>query len=302
MTTTRENTMTGLTCLHCGSTCTNGLALCDLCRRKAVVDLEFLPTYFANLTRWTPGRAGSRQPYGSRVLWDGTERGTGDRVRDALDEASNALATWARALGDDRPEVLARFIPDDRPLGELDEAQTARLLCDGFAESMTPIATLEWAGEFVRDVAQHEQALRTLTEWAVPGWYAGACRRCAHPTYTVPGLTWVTCSGCGVTTYARDHLTTLLGEARAWVARPRQIADALVALLDGETDVSRLHERIRKWSLRERLEPVDAWGYNPRLGYSRDYDPITVYRYRLGDVLDLVAATTPKREAESSTA
>lgn len=278
----------GLTCFRCGAESTNGLALCELCRRKVKADLEFLPTYFANLARWRPGRTGGSRAYGSRVLWDGSSKGTGDRVRDALDSASNALTTWARVLTDDRPNVI---ILNEVDSAKADEVETIRALCLGFEKHLTTISILEWCGVFAVEISQHEQALRVLTESSIPGWYAGACRVCANPTYVVPGLTWVTCSSCGVTTYAQDHLPTILQEARAWVARPRQIADGLVALLDSETDAARLLERIRKWALREQLFAVDAWGYDPRLGYARDYDPVGTYRYRLGDVLDLLAAT-----------
>jgi hypothetical protein len=283
--------VTGFTCLRCSAATTNGLALCELCQRKAKADLEFLPAYFANLARWRPGRTGGSRVYRSRVLWDGAVRGSGDRVRDALDNASNSLTTWGRVLDEDRPGTLT--VGD-----ELDEAETARALCTAFDQHLTTISTLEWCGQFVIDVSAHEQTLRQLTEGSVPGWYAGACRRCAQPTYVVPGLTWVTCLGCGVTTYARDHLSTILGEARAWAARPGQIADALVALLDDESDSRRLHERIRKWAARGHLIAVDAWGYDPRLGYARDYDPVSAYRYRLGDVIDLLASMpTPRVNA-----
>ena len=47
------------TCLHCGSTTSNGLALCELCRRKALADLQFIPVYFRNLARWRSPCSGS---------------------------------------------------------------------------------------------------------------------------------------------------------------------------------------------------------------------------------------------------
>ena len=294
---------TGLACLRCSATTTNGLALCELCRRKVVTDLEFLPTYFANLARWRPGRTAGKSVPSSRVLWDGVPQGTGDRVRDALDATSNALTTWARALADARPIVHRPVdLPDALIMGEvgdvdLDDAQTLHLLARAFDKNLTTIATLDWAGQFAIEVSWHEESLRALTESVVPGWYAGGCGLCGWGMHAVPGLTWVTCTGCGATTYVRDRLPIVLNEARDWVARPRQIADALVALLDAETSVPRLHERIRKWALRERLHPVDSWGYNPRLLYSRDYDPVNALRYRLGDVLDCIDASKAAEKA-----
>lgn len=151
------------------------------------------------------------------------------------------------------------------------------------------VATLEWCGEFVRDLGQHEAVLRGLTETAVPGWYAGACRRkiamdatCGAPTYVVPGLTWVACGSCGATTYARDHLDTILDEARTWVARPMRLAEAVVALVDTELSAPRLHKRISKWGERQQITAVRK--------LDGDGDPVGPKRYRFGEVLDRLKA------------
>jgi hypothetical protein len=260
----------------CGAETTNGLALCELCQRKTKTDLEFLPVYFRNLARWQPGATGRSVP-GSR---EPRTIGTGsDRVSHAMDEAGNALTTWARTLADDRPQLarlLARLVAAD-----LDERTVMAWLCLGFDRYLTSVATLEWCGQFVLDVADHEERLRTLTLNAAPGWYAGECRRCTHPTYVVPGLTWVTCGGCGVTTYARDHLETVLDEARTWVARPMRLAEAIVALVDTELSVPRLHKRVSKWGERGRIEVLRK--------LDADGDEVGPKRFRLGDVLDTLA-------------
>ncbi len=288
---------TTMTCLSCYATTSNGLALCGLCQRKVTADLEFLPIYFRNLARWRPGRSGTSRPVpGSRVLYDGERRegGTGDRISDRLDETMTALTTWARALVDDRlgrrPKPLTRA--DATLTGDLPEAITedaptvVAWLCAAFEEYLSSIGTLEWCGQFVHDLNRHEAVLRGLTEVSIPGWYAGACARrvsmegnCGAATYVVPGLTWVTCGSCGTTTHAADHLDTVLDEARGWVARPKALAEALVALLDSETSVDRLYDRIRKWESLGWLEPLRRT--------DADGDPIGPKRYRLGDVLDL---------------
>lgn len=275
-------------CYSCGAETSNGLALCDLCQRGAGINLEFLPVYFRNLARWRPGRAGSRPVPGSRVLYDGpTSSGTGDRISDALDATANMLTTRARELCDDRPH-LARLLDRlaaARAEERIDEAQAVAWLCKGFERFLVSVATLDWCGDFVRDLGHHEHVLRSLTEVSVPGWYAGACARrvsmeaaCGAPTYVVPGLTWVTCGACGTTTYARDHLETILDEARGWVARPMRLAEAAVALLDTELSVPRLYERIKKWEQREKIEGIRR--------LDADGDPVGPKRYRFGDVLD----------------
>lgn len=299
---TTDPRITVANCNHCGATTNNGLALCELCQRKAQVVLEFLPVYFRNLARWRPGRAGSRLVPGSRVLYSGevSHDRTGDRISDRLDEAFTALTTWARSLADDRgpfPAPMTRSqatLTLDLPEQIIDDKATVvAWLCAAFEEYLTSVATLEWCGEFVAELERHEETLRALTEALIPGWYAGACRRrltmedvCGAPTYVVPGLTWVTCKSCGATTYAKDHLETVVDEARGWVARPLAIAEALVALLDDEPSVERLYDRIRKWNSLGWLEAIrktDAEG-----------DPVGPKRYRMGDVL----ALTTRSEGE----
>lgn len=296
-----------MNCLHCTAETSNGLALCETCRAAALVYLEWLPVYFRNLARWKPGRAGARPVPGSVVLYEGdhSRNGTGDRISDALDETANMLTTWARALVDDRPH-LARLL--DRLVAArrnetITEAQSVAWLCKGFERYLTSVSTVDWCGEFVRDLSHHETRLSALTETYVPGWYAGACRqvvsfdetgsavRCGTSTYVVPGLSWVTCGGCGATTYARDHLENILDEARGWVARPMRMAEALVALLDTEQSIPRLHKRISKWGEREQIHAIRyttreyAWDdatecvvlVEEQTGYAR---------YRLGEVMD----------------
>lgn len=282
-------------CLHCGAETSNGLALCDLSQRKASDVLDAIPVYFRNLARWRPGRAGPRPVPGSRVLYDGERHdGSSDRIARALEDVGNDVAGWARVLHEDRGIEL----PDTDS-----EADQIAACCDLLAHHLTSVATLEWAGEFVRKLVGHERRLDALTD-VVPGWYAGGCKQvrtleghlCGSGVYVVPGLTWVTCRACGSTTAARDHLETVLEEARDWVARPKHLAEALVALLDTEQSVEKLWGRIRKW---ESLGWITAYRR-----IDQDGDPAGPKRYRLGDVLDLTfgvadAPTRPKRMTAS---
>ena len=289
-----------MTCDHCHAATTNGLALCELCQRHAHLVLEYLPVYFVNLARWRPGHAGSRPVPGSRVLYDGTIRASGDRIQDALDEAGNALTTFALML------AARRGI---EPPAANTEAEQATALCSWFDTHLVTIAGLEWCGKFTHEISNHERKLQTLTMAAIPGWYAGTCRQpggidmatgkattCGTRTYVVPGLTWVTCDGCGATTYARDHLPAVLEEARVWIAPPKAIASAIVALMDSEQSVVRLHERIKKWEQRGRIEGIRR--------LDNDGDPVGPKRYSMGDVLDILgregATRTGARAAVSA--
>lgn len=268
-----------MNCLHCTAETTNGLALCERCRAAASVYLEFFPVYFRNLARWRPGRSGVRQVPGSREP-QGPALVAPDKVMRALDEAGADIIGWARCLSDDRGVAM----PESD-----DEAGSIAAVCRMLLENLTSVATLEWAGEFVRATGAHEEILRKLTEQVIPGWYAGACRQCSVPTYVVPGLTWVTCGGCGATTYARDHLDTILDEARGWVARPMRLAEASVALIDTELSVPRLYERIKKWEQRGKVIGQRT--------QDQDGDPIGPKRYLFGDVLDRLATEGETRLA-----
>lgn len=292
-----------MNCLHCSAETSNGLALCELCQLFAQSCLEHLAIYFRNLSR-------QRRPGRPNGTLGGSEIDRPDNVIPvgrALGKAANDIDTWARALADDRGIEL----PDLN-----NEADTFAALCALLAERLTSIATLEWAGQFVRDIARHESVLVALTEVAVPGWYAGVCHHvtgrdmegneyeCGTDAYVVPGLTWVKCRGCGTVTAARDHLETVLDEARSWVAPPKRVAEALVALLDTEQSIPRLHDRIRQWEQRGRLTA------HQHTGRTHAYDDATesivvvecavgIKRYRLGDVLDLVTADTRRARVDS---
>lgn len=276
-------------CLHCHATTTNGLALCDLCQRKVTTICDVLPIYFKNLARWRPPARpnGSLGTSGTWLIRQGDSEGS--RIGHALERCSNDLTTWARALADDR----GIDVPDAES-----EAATVTALCDWLAAHLTSIATLEWAGQFVTDIDRHERILRGLTETAVPGWYAGSCKRrlametpeddgrCGAPTYVVPGLTWVTCGACGSTTYARDHLDVVLDEAKGWVALPKPLAAAIVAMVDTEQSVEDLRKRIAIWGTRGHIATYRPTDYAPK-------------RYQLGEVLDMILMRHADADSEA---
>lgn len=271
-----------MNCLSCGASTSNGLVTCEMCQMKAAGCLEHLPVYFHNLARWRPGRAGARPVPGSRVLYDGEDRtGDSDRVQRALEQASNDIGRLAQRLTTDRS------IP---ATDHNTEAEQVTAHCRLLAKHLTTISATEWAGVLVRKLSEHEAILRDLTEEVAPGWYAGSCGQCGASTYVIRGLTWVKCRTCGVTTYARDHLKTVLDEASDWVARPRELARAIVALVNDEDSETRLLERIKKWSQRGKIQSYRKT--------DDDGDEVGPKHYRLGDILDRVLDTnTTTRKA-----
>jgi hypothetical protein len=182
--------------------------------------------------------------------------------------------------------ALVRKVATSRPqhaaviarIATFAEERTVRLYCALLTKHVDTLTTLPWVSELLVGISDVERLLREETERAIPGWYAGACQLCGIATHVVPGLTWVTCQGCGATTNVRDHLKVILKEARPWVARPKAIAESLVALLDAEHSADRLYGRIRKWESLGFIEPVRY--------LDEEGDPVGPKQYRLGDVLD----------------
>lgn len=289
-----------MTCNHCGATVTSGLVLCPLCQQKVVDCLTEIPVHFRNLARWRlPNRPnGSLGSRGSWMLRRGDAAGP-DQIGRATDQALQKLLTWAQLLVDARPylERLLDRLEAARAAETVDDAKAVDWLCVGFRRHLSAIATLDWAGEFVRKLDDIDRTLRSLTETLVPGWYAGACRHCNAPTHVVPGMTWLTCQTCGASSRAADNLEIVLNEAADWVAPPMRLAEAIVALIDTEQSVPRLHKRISKWG-ESRTRKVTRDGYivkvtvPPKLTSHRrrdaDGDEVGPKRYRLGDVLDLL--------------
>ena len=309
-------------CDYCGAETSHGLALCTSCQGVLVYLLEHVVIYYRNLSRWRPSIAtsdlkrtksedlvktmariaesGETKGLGRPATW--RTQATDDRIPRLLDGAHADLVGWAESLADDRPElarVIARILA-------MDAEPAVRLLCALLTRRVMTLTTLPWVRDLVHGVSEMERRLRVETERSVPGWYAGGCKRCGTKTFVVPGLTWVTCQGCGASTAARDHLEVILDEAREWVARPKPLAEALVALLDTEQSVPRLYERIKRWGQpdRQKITPVVLM----RRAHVFDMATETIVvgmeqnghaRYRFGEVFDLLMSKGPTRIAPS---
>ncbi|MGZ6589339.1 MAG: hypothetical protein ACXVHX_34355, partial [Solirubrobacteraceae bacterium] len=197
-----------MNCLHCSATVDNGMALCETCRAALMVRLEWVPVHFANLSRlYTPGRpngsfGGGSGGYGGLFDEDGNEirfvrEGGGlAQVQNALSLAHADLIGWARALADDRPQLEVAI----EGIGQLGEREFVAAFCNLLSVNATTLLTLPWCGTLLTGLIRMERRLGRLTDQWVPGWYAGRCQRCETRCYVEPGVTWVTCSGCGVTT------------------------------------------------------------------------------------------------------
>ncbi len=183
--------------------------------------------------------------------------------------------------------MLVGDLPDGM---DLSQPLVLTWLCVALADHLTSIATTEWAGEFVRGIAEHEERLLALTGARGSGLVRGCLPTLRGANHVVPGLRWVTCEGCGATTYARDHLDKVLDEARGWVAPSKRMAEAIVALVDTEQSVPRLDARIRQWGQRGKLVVHRA--------VDEDGDEVGPRRYWFGEVLDRLTAEGSTRPAD----
>jgi hypothetical protein len=303
-----------VTCTHCSATVTNGMALCERCQQTLRVAIVNAAAYYADLDRIRPGsRVKVRGSYVSTPP-PGTNAAP-DQIAAILEAVDNTVSTWTRALIDDRPQAGPP------------PASTGSAL--GWLESHVPsIANLEWADEFMRDITTAEKTMRRLLDKSDTGWYAGKCGAtlaperphdgftcecschlgvecdlpdcaptvtfdavtCGRGLYGTQGVSWIRCPECGATRDAATLRDNLMREARAELAPVSVVARAVVGLLDSETSVQKLANRIDQWIHRGRLRDLGVRVLTP------GGKPQRVYR--IGDVFDLLGAPMVEADAD----
>lgn len=282
-----------MTCRFCDATTTNGLALCERCQRTLSVALVNTAAYYADALRIQPGQ---------RVKVRGAYQSTPppgfipqrDPIADTTDYVDTIVVGWVRNLEDDRPE-LTKVSGD-----------TVRA-CGWLEAHIKTIATLEWAGEVVRELMDCERRLQRLIDRSDTGWYAGMCGNeigrewvgegdeaevlpvyCPRNLYGTAGTSWVRCPECGRTWDAGQRREAMIRDARDQNAPVSVIARAVVGLLDNEVSVQRLANRIDQWVSRGQLHSLGV-------RVLEDGKPHRVYR--IGDVFDLLGKRdTPKAD------
>jgi hypothetical protein len=273
-----------MTCMWCTAEVTNGLALCQRCQVTLSVSLVNVAAYFADVDKIRPGqRVKVRSAY--RSAPPPSIEPAHDKIAQALDDTATIVYGWARNLEDDRPGVLK----------ELPLSTESR--CGWLEAYVASIATLEWAGECVREIRECERDLKRILDRADTGKYVGVCGNeigreeydgetypinCQRHLYLPATANWVTCPECGRSWDGKDRQKEMLAQARDELAPIRVIASVVVHLSDDEPSVERLTRRIEKWVDRGRLQD-----YGVRVLEGR---PRRVYR--IDDVLRLAL---PKR-------
>lgn len=278
-------------CLSCGAETTNGLALCERCRDTLTQALVNTSAYYADVDQIQPGqRVKVRSAYQSTTPPAFTP--VRDPISDALDHVATIVFGWCRNLEDDRP-VQPMPSTTERRLGWLEG-------------HITSIATLEWAGELLREMLDCERMLRRILDRADTGWYAGICGNevgretteggdvlpvnCERHLYGGSGKAWVRCPECGRTWDSGERRSKMIADARNEHAPVSVIAHATVGLMDGEHSVKRLANRIDQWVSRKKLQSLGV-------RVLADGKPHRVYR--LGDVFDLLGLEVPPEDADA---
>ena len=266
-------------CLHCTAEVTNGLALCDRCQttlREALVNVS---AYYGDVDNIQPGqRVRVRSAYQSTPPPLSTD--AVDLISNALDEAATVIVGWARNLADDRPQV-----------GQL--PSSIQSACGWLESYVGSIATLEWAGECLREMQQVERSLRRILDKADTGQFAGPCGNeigrenvdgesvpltCQRGLYSVASSNWVRCPECGRNWDAKERREVMRRESEDRVVPVRVLARIVVGLTD-EVSEERLIRRIEKWVDREQLHHAGSRYLDGRLRKV----------YRIGDVIRLVS-------------
>lgn len=282
----------GLKCQHCTAD-TVGVVLCKRCRTTLSVSLQNVGSYHADLfSLGAPTRVRSRR-VGEQSDPTGTAAGAsklGPVEERLAAEATNALTTWVRLLLDDRAELMTKHPTD-----------TVADMVKFLRASLGSIATLEWAGELVREILALERRLLRTISRGKGYWHAGICAAktglevddwCPEDLFIQPGQSFVRCRACGHSWSVEQRRRFIIEESRETLLPVALIARVAVTLLDGEPSVQRLEARLRQWVHRGQLED-----YGVRV-LVEGQQPKRVYR--LGEVIDKLAADAAHRQSSAS--
>lgn len=266
--------MSGMECLGCTATTTNGLAMCGACLDTLSMACANVAAYYADVEKIQPGQGVRSRSTPRSTPPPGFEPERVDRISETLDHVVMIAVGWARNLLDDRPTVGAM-------------PTTLRGVVGWLESHRVTIATLEWAGECLREMLDCERRLQRLLDRSDTGRFVGTCYAdlgeddegpvtCDRALYASDSVTYVRCPQCGVQHEVAERRRQLAEATRDELAPVRTIARIVVGLLPEEPSEERLTRRIERWIDRGLLSD-----YGVRV---LDGRPRRVYR--IGDVLD----------------
>lgn len=213
-------------------------------------------------------------------------------------DAWNTVVAWCRTVMEEQPEVAGPACTDCLHIScnavrrRRWPRNTVPSMCSYLARQFRWILLERWAPVMLDEWLDLERRLTRMVDRPADRWYAGPCTvgqddlsyapLCGADLYASLDQDRVTCHECGWTYDVAGRRAWLLAAAEDRWETASTIARAVVVLADYQQGETRLVRRISDWRARGRIQVRDV---TPVQGKSRP-------RYRIGDVLDLIAADT----------
>lgn len=221
--------MTGTDCVRCGRPTPDGFG-CVTCRDRAVKQLAEIAELAPEARDVANGQI--RHGGGSSANKPGSRPPLNFDVLERLDEVTNDLQGWVRAVEEDRgSEIVSavfagRMVPD--PL-----ARAAMAL----SGQMEWLRHRPFVDEALDVVAQSARKVAGIVNGPTPGRYAGPCSRvgddgkaCGQDVTARAGAAFGTCKTCGSQYNVDEQQAWMRGEIEGYLARPVEIAGMLLQL------------------------------------------------------------------------
>lgn len=274
---------------YCGAgDCTKPAPSSPLCKEHTLElwhVLAILPDRVAELdvtrTRQSRfSRGGTRGSTETPVPFD-------DRAGRCAGQAATVLSAWQARLADH----LDQKVRLKRP------AQAAYWLLGAVAyDHRNRLNTFIDAGTMLTDLSRLVDRIDSIIDRPkhMDAWFAGTCSAplpddagdCPQVLYAEPGASVITCRRCRTHHDVAWRRETLLAHANDTLVTATEAARAITVLTDYDRGETRLVRRISGWQSGGRIE---VRGHVDQSGKPR---PL----YRLGDILDRVAADSTTRE------
>ena len=295
----------------CEEQTATGITLCGRCRTTAYYALANIGSYYADLDKIPTAGVRRRSNTAADPTGIAAARIIRDPVTEIDDKTVATLGGWADCLPGRHPRAVSDLVP-------------------WLTERLDKTVTNEWAARYLAELKALEKSLGMVAARADTGEYVGVCgnvlaaeqvhdeRTCAcachsgldlecdvpggcgreyavlppelcdRPLYARRDAGWVPCL-CGARWDVRGRRQQLVRDAEEELA-PVAVIAHLAALWIGEPSVGKVESRINLWAHRKKIHHVTTKVID---GRERKV-------YRVGDVLDLLAATPSKSESPRS--
>lgn len=195
------------------------------------------------------------------------------RAADVLNELRTFLVGWVRLLNGDNDDWPADNVPS-----------MAGWLCDRLDLIRRHEAADELHYELTAEAGLVKQSWLAVDR-PPEVWFAGLCA-CGARLYAKPDARRIRCRGCGSTWNIQQRREWLIKASKDYLLTATEASDALAAWGQKVTPA-----RIRKWAERRRITARGSV-----IGLNGNTAPT----YRLGDIIDLLAAEARRANEKKS--